>query len=135
MERSTYLLAFIVGEFDYVEGKTKEGVEIRVFTPPNKKHLGTFALDVGGMDFFFSNTEKPYRYNVLFISSANFVLFYRLFWHTLSIAQTGYDFHSRFFCWCYGKLVSIYLFLFLSLSFCFPFPSVFQPFYLFTFLH
>jgi len=38
----------VVGEFDYVESETKEGVEIRVYTPPEKKSLGTFALDVGG---------------------------------------------------------------------------------------
>ena len=29
---STYLLAYVVGEFDYVEGKTNEGVVVRVFT-------------------------------------------------------------------------------------------------------
>jgi puromycin-sensitive aminopeptidase len=44
---STYLLAFIVGEFEVVEGKTKEGTLVRVFTPLGKKSTGTFALDVG----------------------------------------------------------------------------------------
>src|SRR3990167_3702423 len=29
---STYLLAFIVGRFDYIEAKTKEGITVRVFT-------------------------------------------------------------------------------------------------------
>jgi len=43
---STYLLAFVVGEFDHVEGKTKEGVTVRVYTPVGKKEQGTFALDV-----------------------------------------------------------------------------------------
>jgi len=43
---STYLLAFIVGEFDYVEGKSGDGVEVRVYTPLGKKEQGEFALDV-----------------------------------------------------------------------------------------
>ncbi|CAM9808130.1 unnamed protein product [Ectocarpus sp. 4 AP-2014] len=44
---SSYLLAFCVGEFDYVQGSTKEGrVGVRVYTPPGKSHLGTFALEV-----------------------------------------------------------------------------------------
>jgi puromycin-sensitive aminopeptidase len=34
---STYLVAFIVGDFDFVESKTKEGVIIRIYTPPGKK--------------------------------------------------------------------------------------------------
>lgn len=43
---STYLLAFIVGEFDYVEDRTKEGVLVRVYTPPGKSAQGTFALSM-----------------------------------------------------------------------------------------
>jgi len=43
---STYLLAFIVGEFDYVEGKSADDVKVRVFTPLGKKQQGEFALDV-----------------------------------------------------------------------------------------
>ena len=34
---STYLLAFIVGEFDFVEGQSKDGVLVRVYTPLGKK--------------------------------------------------------------------------------------------------
>ena len=43
---STYLLAFIVGEFDYVEGKSGDGVDVRVYTPVGKKELGQYALEV-----------------------------------------------------------------------------------------
>jgi len=43
---STYLLAFCVGEFDYVAGTTKNGVSIRVFAPPGRSEQGRFALDV-----------------------------------------------------------------------------------------
>ena len=44
---STYLLAFVVGEFDYVEGKDSDGVLVRVYTPKEKKEQGDFALQVG----------------------------------------------------------------------------------------
>lgn len=43
---STYLVAAVVGEYDYVEGKSKDGVLVRVFTPVGKKEQGLFALDV-----------------------------------------------------------------------------------------
>ena len=43
---STYLLAFVVGEYDYVEGTDADGVLIRVYTPVGKKEQGQFALDV-----------------------------------------------------------------------------------------
>ena len=42
---STYLLAFVVGEFDFVSALTKNGVTIRVFCPPGKPQLGRFALE------------------------------------------------------------------------------------------
>ena len=40
---STYLLAFVVGEFDHVSAMTKHGVVIRVYCPPGKRHPGTSA--------------------------------------------------------------------------------------------
>ncbi|KAK7501330.1 hypothetical protein BaRGS_00007455 [Batillaria attramentaria] len=43
---STYLLAFVVGEFDYVEGRDSDGVLMRVYTPSGKKEQGQFALEV-----------------------------------------------------------------------------------------
>jgi len=43
---STYLLAFAVGEFDFVGGTTKHGVSIRCYTPPGRGNQGRFALDV-----------------------------------------------------------------------------------------
>ena len=51
---STYLLAFVVGEFDSVAAHTAHGVEVRVYTPCGKSALGRFALDVGvwALDFY-----------------------------------------------------------------------------------
>ena len=43
---SSYLLAFIVGEYDYVEDRDSDGVLIRVYTPVGKKEQGNFALEV-----------------------------------------------------------------------------------------
>lgn len=43
---STYLVAIVVGEFNYVEGKDSDGVIIRVNTPVGKSELGKFALEV-----------------------------------------------------------------------------------------
>ena len=43
---STYLLAFVVGEYDFVEEKDSNGVLIRVYTPVGKKEQGRFALQV-----------------------------------------------------------------------------------------
>jgi hypothetical protein len=42
---SSYLLAFVVGEFDFIQAQTNNGVMVRVYTPPGKSSSGTFALD------------------------------------------------------------------------------------------
>ena len=47
---STYLLAFVVGEYDFIEAKDKNDVLIRVYTPLGKKHFGQFALDVSNQE-------------------------------------------------------------------------------------
>ena len=43
---STYLVAFVVGEYDYVEGVDTDGVKVRVYTGVGKAEQGRFALDV-----------------------------------------------------------------------------------------
>jgi len=43
---SSYLVAFCVGEFDYVQAFTKSLVSVRVYAPPGKKDQGRFALDL-----------------------------------------------------------------------------------------
>lgn len=60
---STYLLAFITGELDYLESKTKNRkVTVRVYTPKNKKQQGKFALEVAvkTLEFFESYFRIPY---------------------------------------------------------------------------
>jgi len=43
---STYLVAFVIGEYDYIETNDSNGVSMRVYTPVGKKEHGQFALDV-----------------------------------------------------------------------------------------
>ncbi|MSU44817.1 M1 family peptidase [Candidatus Nomurabacteria bacterium] len=64
---STYLLAFIVGDFEYLESKTKNNVLVRVFTTPGKKHQAKFALDcaVKTLEFYDKYFDIPYPLPVL----------------------------------------------------------------------
>jgi aminopeptidase N/puromycin-sensitive aminopeptidase len=41
---SSYLVAMVVGNFEYIEGSA-DGIPIRVYTSPGKKELSPFALD------------------------------------------------------------------------------------------
>lgn len=51
---SSYLLAWCIGEFDYLEDTTAEGVVVRVYTQNGKSHQGKFALEcaVKTLSFF-----------------------------------------------------------------------------------
>lgn len=64
---STYLLAFIVGDFEYIEKKSKRGVIVRVYTPKGKKHQAKFSLDVTVkvLDFYEKYFDIPYPLNTL----------------------------------------------------------------------
>ncbi|XP_012260332.2 puromycin-sensitive aminopeptidase isoform X1 [Athalia rosae] len=53
---STYLVAVVVGEYDYVEGKSSDGVLVRVYTPKGKKEQGEFALEVATKVLPYYNT-------------------------------------------------------------------------------
>ncbi|MBI4398328.1 MAG: M1 family metallopeptidase, partial [Candidatus Omnitrophica bacterium] len=43
---STYLVAFVVAELEYIEAQDKNGVGVRIYTTPGKKEQGRFALGV-----------------------------------------------------------------------------------------
>ncbi len=64
---STYLLAFIIGDFEYIESKTNNGVLVRVFTTPGKKHQAKFALDcaVKTLEFYDEYFDIAYPLPVL----------------------------------------------------------------------
>ncbi len=59
---STYLLAFIVGKFEFLKAKTRNGVLVRVFTVPGKKHQAKFALRcaVKCLEFYEKYFDIPY---------------------------------------------------------------------------
>jgi len=59
---STYLLAFIIGEFDYISRTTASGTEVRVYTALGKTHLGRFSLDtaVAALEFYNEWFDTPY---------------------------------------------------------------------------
>jgi puromycin-sensitive aminopeptidase len=44
-QMSTYLVAIVVGEYEAIEDKSKEGTLVRVYTPMGKTEQGKFALD------------------------------------------------------------------------------------------
>ncbi|RWS23543.1 Puromycin-sensitive aminopeptidase-like protein, partial [Leptotrombidium deliense] len=59
---STYLLAFIVGEYDFIEDVTENGVKIRAYTPVGKTEQGKFALSVAvrSLPFYEKYFNIPY---------------------------------------------------------------------------
>eukprot|EP01059_Diplonema_ambulator_P017204 TRINITY_DN29182_c0_g1_i1.p1 TRINITY_DN29182_c0_g1~~TRINITY_DN29182_c0_g1_i1.p1 ORF type:complete len:879 (+),score=398.09 TRINITY_DN29182_c0_g1_i1:60-2696(+) len=59
---STYLLAFCIGEFDFIQGQTKNGTLIRVLSVPGKSKDLAFALDTGikALEFYNDFFGIPY---------------------------------------------------------------------------
>ena len=62
---STYLLAFIVGDFEFIESKPKKGVRIRVYTTPGKKHQADFALSCAVKTLEFYEDYFAIKYPLL----------------------------------------------------------------------
>jgi puromycin-sensitive aminopeptidase len=62
MKMSTYLVAFIVGEFEATEPVMVGDAPLRVWAVPEKKHLANFALDIGksSLEYFSRYYGIPY---------------------------------------------------------------------------
>lgn len=58
---STYLVAYIVSDFEKIEDQTSRGINVTVWTQPNQTDLGLFGVKVGAdvLDFY----EKTYGIN------------------------------------------------------------------------
>ena len=58
---SSYLVAVIVGNFEYIEGQS-DGIPIRVWTSPGKKELGRFALAAAEFNLHFYDQYFGIKY-------------------------------------------------------------------------
>ena len=63
LKMSTYLLAFCVGTYDYVETHSSSGIRLRVYTEKGESEQGRFALEVASksLDFYedYFNIKYP----------------------------------------------------------------------------
>ncbi|XP_048104877.1 puromycin-sensitive aminopeptidase [Alosa alosa] len=59
---STYLVAFVIGEYDFVESQSSDGIMVRVYTPVGKAEQGKFALEVATktLPFYKDYFNVPY---------------------------------------------------------------------------
>lgn len=59
---STYLVAWCIGEFDYVQGFTKSNVPMRIYAPPGRSEHCRFALDcsIRCLEFYNDFFGIPY---------------------------------------------------------------------------
>lgn len=59
---STYLLAFVVGELDYIEAKTNNGTVVRTYATEGQAKLTAFALEVAvkALEFYNELFDEPY---------------------------------------------------------------------------
>jgi puromycin-sensitive aminopeptidase len=59
---STYLLAFIIGKFEFIEDLTEDGITVRVFVAPGKKQQAKFALETAKRVLTFFNRYFKVKY-------------------------------------------------------------------------
>ncbi len=59
---STYLLAFVCGEMEYLESKTKDGVTVRTYATPNNVKFTKFALETAVKVLEFYNDYFAIEY-------------------------------------------------------------------------
>lgn len=81
---STYLVAVVVGEFDFIEQSTPNGVKVRVYTPLNKQEQGQFALDaaIKVLPYFEDFFKIPYplpKMDLIAVPSLSFGMFFPFF--------------------------------------------------------
>jgi len=72
---STYLLVWIIGNFEYLETKSSAGTKIRVYTPLGRKNEAKFALDLGAkcLDFYSEYFGIPYPLEKLDLAAIHFM--------------------------------------------------------------
>lgn len=62
IKMSTYLMAFIVGEFEGTEAIYVDNAPLRVWAVPGKRHLAKFGQEIGvdSLKFFSNYYDRPY---------------------------------------------------------------------------
>jgi len=104
---STYLVAYVIGEFDYVEGHTKDNVRVRIYTPVGKKRDRNFLARRRQYVVCFPAKIRDLKFGWgLIVCSQNFGIFRRILWYSLPFEQDGQGCHRRFRCRSYGELGS-----------------------------
>ncbi|HET7206378.1 MAG TPA: M1 family metallopeptidase [Terriglobales bacterium] len=58
---SSYLVAVVVGDFEYIQGEA-DGIPVRVWTSPGKKELGRFALAAAEFDLTYYDRYFGIKY-------------------------------------------------------------------------
>ncbi|MEI6316241.1 MAG: M1 family metallopeptidase [bacterium] len=107
---STYLLAFIVGNFEWLEQKTKSGVLVRVLTVPGKSHQGAFALDVTVrcLEFYEEYFGISYPLNTLdMIAIPDFSSLAMENWGAITFREIGLLFDEKHTSIAYKQLVAL----------------------------
>ena len=62
MKMSTYLVAFIVGEFESTDPIDVDGTPLRVWAVPGKRHLAKFSQAIGAASLSFFSKYYNYKY-------------------------------------------------------------------------
>ena len=107
---STYLLAFIVGDFEWVEAKTKNNVLVRVLTIPGKSHQAKFALEVTVrcLEFYEEYFDIPYPLNTLdMIAIPDFSSLAMENWGAITFREIGLLFDENHTSTSYKQLVAL----------------------------
>ena len=107
---STYLVAMVVGEFDYIEDLTSDGIRVRVYTPVGKQEQGRFALEVAVkvLPYYKEYFKIPYPLPKMDLIAIGSFAAGKL--HLISLPFPScmiHAFHSlywKFFDRCYGEL-------------------------------
>jgi puromycin-sensitive aminopeptidase len=107
---STYLLAFIVGDFEWVEAKTKNNVLVRVLTVPGKSHQAKFALDVTVrcLEFYEEYFDIKYPLNTLdMIAIPDFSSLAMENWGAITFREIGLLFDENNTSTSYKQMVAL----------------------------
>jgi len=91
---SSYLVAFVIGQFEYIERTSKEGVVMRIYCTPGKQKELQFALDAALKSLSFYNEyfsiPYPLRYLLIPVTPFPYLLHYLcIYWRVLYLKASA----------------------------------------------